>query len=154
MPNRLISGPAGAGKSQRAVQVRAETSGPTILLDFQSLYAAILGLQRGPDGRFPERLESDQWALPLTEYVRRAAITGARNRDIGIVATNSDGDPQRRRELLARLGPGSVEEVIDEDEATVLKRLSRPGVPKGRDGRRVSRQCRRAVDRWFRRRRR
>ena len=48
-----------------------------------------------------------------SEYVRRAMITGARGRDIAIVATNSDGDPERRRFLLEQLGPGARERIVD-----------------------------------------
>ena len=149
MAGILISGPAGAGKSEAARAARAEMSGPAVILDFQAIYAALLGIERGPDGRFPARLASDEFALATTEYVRKAAITGARAREIGVILTNSDGDPGRRAALLADLGPGAAESVIDPGEDEVMRRLSRPGVAKGSDGRRVSKQCRKAVGRWY-----
>ena len=55
-------------------------------------------------GRYPLRNER---LLPLTEYVRRAIITGATDRDITVIATNSDGDPARRAFLLGQLGEGA-----------------------------------------------
>lgn len=142
MPGVLVSGPAGAGKSQRARQVRAETPGPAIVVEFQELYASILGIKRLPSGRYPERLISDEFALPLTEYVRRAAITSARERDIFIVATNSDGNPERRSALLGFIGPGSSEIVVDPGIDAVIENLSIDGE--------LTEQCDEAINRWYR----
>ena len=142
MAGLLLSGPAGAGKSQRARQVLGETPGPAVLLEFQVLYAALLGIERLPSGRYPERKDSDAYIMPLVEYTRRAAITSARERDIYIVATNSDGLPERRTALLGFLGAGAIEEVIDPGEDEVIRRLSVNG--------KLSRQCERAKDRWYR----
>jgi len=44
---------------------------------------------RGPEGCYPLR---DDRLPPLSEYVRRAIITGSLARDIAVIATNSDGD--------------------------------------------------------------
>ena len=140
MPSVLLSGPAGAGKSQEAKRLRDEMPGPAVVIDFQSIYAALTQDRRGPDGKYPLR---DDDLLPLTEYVRQAAITGARNAEVGIVATNSDGDPTRRTKLLERLGPGSVERVLDPGKSMVLARLSDPGTGV------VSPQCEQAVERWY-----
>ena len=52
----IISGPAGAGKTQRAQELIAELQAEglePIAADFQSLYAALLLVSRGEDGRFP-----------------------------------------------------------------------------------------------------
>ena len=48
----------------------------------------------------------------------------AREREIGIVATNSDGSPARRAYMLGLLGPGAVERVIDPGRAVVEARLA------------------------------
>ena len=141
MPGLLISGPAGSGKSQRARQVRAETPGPAVILEFQSLYAAILGIERLESGRFPPRLDSDAFVMPLVEYVRRAAISAARDRDIFPIVSNSDGDPLRRQALLGFMGPGSTETVIDPGLSVVTERLSVDGV--------LDPQCRAALNRWY-----
>ena len=141
MPGLLISGPAGAGKSQRARQALEETPGPAVVIEFQELYATFLGIRRLPSGRYPERLESDEYALPLMEYVRRAAITSARERDITLIVTNSDGLQERRTALLGHLGPGSREIVVDPGLAVVEANLAIDDE--------VSEQCRRAINRWY-----
>ena len=113
MTSLLVSGPAGAGKTAAARLELNRRAAPTVLVDFQSIYATLLGLERLPNGRYPERLESQAYALATTEYVRRATITAARERQIDVIATNSDGSVVRRRQLLSLLGPGASERVID-----------------------------------------
>ena len=121
---------------------------PGVVIDFQSLYAALLLLERNPAGRYPERLDSETHVLAMAEYLRRAGITAARQREIYAIVTNSDGDLTRRAELLDAMGPDVVERVIDPGEDVIEQRLSR------RTGGRLSNQCRQAKDRWYRRRRR
>ena len=106
MPNLLLSGPAGAGKTGMAREIIAAAALPTVAVDFQALYAAILLLQRGDDGRYAERSPADAHALPLAEYARRALITATLANEVDAVVTNSDGDEDRRARLLALLGPG------------------------------------------------
>ena len=144
MAGLLISGPAGAGKTQ-AARAELEASGePTLAADFQSLYAALLLLERQPDGRYPERRESDAHALRMAEYLRRAILTAAAARGLRVIATNSDGDLDRRAFLLRELGPGATERVIDPGRQIVIGRLQGP------DGA-TSEQCAAAVERWYRR---
>ncbi len=141
MPGILISGPAGAGKSQYARQVRAETPGPAVLIEFQEIYAMLLGLQRLDNGRYPPRSESDAFAMPMTEYLRRAAISAATARDITPIVSNSDGSQERRAALLGFMGPGSRETVIDPGVQVVTERLSVEGY--------LDPDCRTALDRWY-----
>ena len=110
MPNLLISGPAGAAKSALARQELEAADGPMVAADFQAIVAALLLLQRGPDGRYAIRPE---WVLPIAEYTRRAVISGAVGRGLGLVVTNSDGEIDRRQFLLGQLGEGARERVID-----------------------------------------
>ena len=100
MPSYLISGPAGSGKTQVAEGLLAEATEPTVLLDFQAIFAALSGAKRGPDGRYPLR---DRRLLPITEYVRQAAISAARERQLSIILTNSDSAVSRRSQLLSRM---------------------------------------------------
>ena len=140
MPSVLLSGPAGAAKSALARRLLAESSELAAIADFQSVYVALTGDARGPDGRYPLRNDT---LLPLTEYVRRAIITGAVVRDISIIGTNSDGDPGRRETMLARLGAGATERIVDPGRAVVSTRLADPetGI--------LSDECEAAINRWY-----
>ena len=117
-----------------------------VAADFQSILAALTLLERRADGRYPERLDSQAaWLLPLTEAIRQTVITFAGERGIDVVATNSDGAPARRGYLLSRLGPSSVETLLDPGLDIVTERLSGP------DGE-LTQSCREAIDRWYLRR--
>lgn len=144
MASILLSGPAGAAKSALARQLFEERTGLVVISDFQAIYAALTGDTRGPDGRYPLR---DEQLLPLTEYTRRAVITGAMERDIDVIATNSDGDPQRRAFLLSQLGEGASERVVDPGEDVIKARLSDPLTGE------LSEECQSAANRWYARRR-
>ena len=142
MAGLLISGPAGAGKSERARRVRAETSGPVVIAEFQEIYASLLGIRRLESGRYPERLDRDAFAIPLAETTRRHIIEEAVGRGFDAVTTNSNSDLERRSSLLGLLGPGATEEVIDPGFDVVRDRLSIDGE--------LSEQCEEALGRWFR----
>ena len=142
MPNILISGPAGAGKTEEARRVLEAATEPMVAADFQTLLAALTLLERQPDGRYPPRRESQaSWLLPLTEYLRMAIIGAAQERGVDVVSTNSDGSPERRALLLSRLGPGAVEQVIDPGIEIVTERLSADGV--------LDPDCFQAIQRWY-----
>ena len=140
MAGTLYSGPAGAGKTQ-AAQEELDRNPRAVVVDFQSLYAALLLLERQPDGRYPEREARREYIIPLVEYVRRAIIRAANRREIDPIATNSDGDAMRRQELLTRLGPGSREIIVDPGLSVVTERLSVDGE--------LSQQCGSAISRWY-----
>ena len=141
MPNILLSGPAGAGKTSEARRILNQSALPVIALDFQSLYAALLLLERLPDGRYPERLDKHKYVLPMVQYLRQAAITGATEMELEVVYSNSQGSPPRRDDLLRRLGPGAAEVVIDPGIDVVRRRLAVDGA--------LSDQCEEAIDRWY-----
>ena len=143
MRNILLSGPAGAGKSAIARELLAARDGPAIAADFQAIVVALLLLERGGNGRYPIRPE---WVLPLAEYARRAIVTGAVNRDIGVILTNSDGSDARRRFLLEQLGPGATERIIDPGRDVVTARLSDPATGE------LDPECEGAIARWYARR--
>ena len=84
--------------------------------------------------------------MPLTEYVRRAIVTGAVNREIDVIATNSDGDPDRRAFLLSQLGEGTTERIVDPGRDVVAARLADPATGE------LSGECDAALNRWYGRR--
>ena len=142
MPGLLISGPAGAGKTALALAEK-EARPESVILDFQSIYAAVLGLRRDPaTGRFPERKGSDAYAMPLVEYTRRVALTGALERELFPIVTNSSGDPERRGFLLGLLGADATGKVVDPGRSVVEARLtSAEGT--------LSPSCKEAINRWY-----
>ena len=111
-----------------------------MIVDFQSIYAAISGDVRNEIGRYPLR---DERLLPLVEYVRRSAISGAVSREIGIIATNSDGNPARRKFLLDQMGAGAVEEILDPGIEFAEAALTDPFDA-------IDPECQTAIGRWYR----
>ncbi len=139
MAGLLISGPAGGGKSALARQILLET-GQAVVIDFQTIYAALLLLNRDPEtGRYPERQAQDEYVLPLAEYTRRAMITGAVGRELFIICTNSDGDINRRIALMDLFD--GEERIIDPGRDVVRQRLTLNG--------HFSSQCEEAIERWY-----
>ena len=141
MPSILLSGPAGAAKSALARRLLAENPGPRGHRRFPGgLCGAVRGHSRDRTGAIRFAMIG---CLPLTEYVRRAIITGALARDIEIIGTNSDGDPARRQFLLGQLGEGATERIVDPGREIVAARLSDPetGV--------LSSECDSAIGRWY-----
>ena len=142
MASILLSGPAGAGKTEEARRVLEASTEPMVAADFQTILAALTLLERQPDGRFPPRRESQaSWLLPLTEYVRQTIIGAAQERGVDVVTTNSDGSPSRRALLISRLGPGATETIIDPGLNIVTERLSVDGL--------LDPQCNEAIQRWY-----
>ena len=140
MASVLLSGPAGAGKSALARRLWLAAPALAVIVDFQSLYAALSGDRRGDDGRYPLRVDG---LLPTVEYLRRAAITAAVQRDIEVIATNSDGDPARRAFLLGQLGTGALERIVDPGRDIVSARLADPETGE------LSDECDEAIQRWY-----
>lgn len=138
MAGILLSGPAGGGKSALARQILLET-GQGVVIDFQGIYAALLAVQRLENGRYPERQEADDYVLPMAEYIRRSAITGAIGRGLFAIVTNSDGDMGRRLALLDLIG--GDERIVDPGIVTVRARLTIDG--------QLSSQCQQAISRWY-----
>ena len=113
-----------------------------VVSDFQAVLAALILLERLPNGRYPNRNPAQAaWLLPMAEAMRQTVITIATDREIDVVATNSDGSPERRAFLLSRLGPGATERVIDPGMNVVTQRLSVDGV--------LSDDCGNAIRRWY-----
>ena len=144
MAGLLISGPAGGGKSEHARQVLEANPGPAVIADFQAIYAGLLLQERTAGGRYPERMPEHEYLLPLAEYTRRVIVRAGVERDLYVITTNSDGDLDRRRELLGLLGSGARETVIDPGIEVVRARLAVGGE--------LSEQCRDAINRWYGRR--
>ena len=138
----LVSGPAGAGKSQVALRLLRESTTPAVIIDFQPIYAQLLGILRNSrTGRFPERKDADSFALRIAESARRAQISAAVRDNVRPIVTNSDGSPTRRAQLLNLMGSEADEQIVDPGIEVVRDRLSVNGE--------LSEQCQEAIGRWY-----
>ena len=141
MPSILLSGPAGSGKSQEALKLLGQNK---ILADFSATFVSIRGVRRDPaTGRYPVRRGPDGQFLPLTEQLRRDTIRRARAHGFDLVVTNANGSESFRRRLLALMGPGAKEVVVDPGREVVEERLKvkSTGI--------IDPECSRAVGRWY-----
>ena len=141
----IISGPAGAGKTERAreiiAELRAEGLEP-IAADFQSIYAALLLVTRGDDGRFPERADDAAYILGMVEYIRSTIARRALADDMPVVATISErSDGARYKALAALLGGAAREETIDPGVDEIIGRFM--------ENNQIPSQCREAIGRWY-----
>ena len=146
-PNVLLTGPAGAGKSQVAAALIADLP-RSVVLDFQSLYAALLQQIRDDSGRYPPRLAEHEYIISLIAAIREDAIERAAEQGVTVVLTNSNGDPARRSVLLGLLrtaagGDGAREQIVDPGIRVIVERLTLPGATE------PSQQCIDAGDRYY-----
>ena len=142
----IISGRPALARRKRAQELIAELQAEglePIAADFQSLYAALLLVSRGEDGRFPERADDAAYILGMVEYIRSTIARRALADDMPVVATISERpDGTRYRALAALLGGAAREETIDPGVDEIVRRLGE------RNGT-VSSQCMEAISRWY-----
>ena len=143
MPSILLSGPAGSNKSAEALKLLGQNK---ILADFTSTFVSIRGVRRDPaTGKYPVRRGPEGQFLPLTEQLRRDTIRRARAHGFDLVVTNANGSDAFRRRLLALMGPGAKEVIVDPGREVVEERLKvkATGI--------LGQECSRAVGRWYER---
>ena len=84
MPGILLSGPAGANKSDAARRRIAGASEPTVAADFQAIFVALTLQRRDPaTGLYPTRTAADAALFPLVEYVRTTITRQAQEQGFG-----------------------------------------------------------------------
>ena len=135
----IVRGPAGGGKSQ---WIRERIGPADVLVDYTALWAALTAAERGPDGKYPIRLDGDP-RLALVEWVRMAAIRQAAERELSGYVTTSDSRPEAVERLQAAGATGPVE-TVDPGEAVVRARLADAVTGA------LSPQCEVALARWYR----
>ena len=112
--------------------------------DFQSILAALLLLERLPDGRYPERLDDQQYALAMVESLRTSLVRFAIEDDRPVVATISEKPGSARyASLLALFGGQAREQIVDPGIEVIVERLTLPGATE------PSQQCKDAADRYY-----
>ena len=143
MPITPVAGPAGSGKSQ---YVARRLRRGEVVLDYTRLWAALAGVERGPDGRLPERRPDDP-LIPLVQAVFASALVEATRRGLnGYVTTASRGAVA---DLVTQTGQPAVE--IDPGDDVAVSRLMTddPDPPAGQPRRALPRSCSRALARWY-----
>ena len=135
MPITPVAGPVGAGKSQYIEERRRPGD---VLVDFTSIYVALSGVERGPDGRYPERLDGDP-LLPLTSAVMAHALNEAVDRQLDGFVTTASRD---RVPVLERI-TGQPAVIIDPGDDGVIR------LHYGSRGTSITEQCAKALGRWY-----
>ena len=136
MPITPVVGPAGAGKSQ---YIAASIRPGWVVLDFTGLYVALSGVQRGPDGKFPERVAGDP-LLPMTSAIKAVALSMAVERELdGFVTSSARDDVPTLERITGRLAV-----VIDPGESVIRARLADAVTGE------LSSECSAALARWYR----
>ena len=137
----LIQGPAGGAKSQVAAEM-LEAGEVQVLADTTALWAALSGVQRGPDGKYPVR-QDDDLALAVALYVQAVAVRRGleAGTDVG-VTTSRRGQEARWQEIADSIQTQFAVRTIDPGEDVVRERLAEP------DGT-LSDPCAKAIARWY-----
>ena len=137
----LLQGPAGAGKSQLAAAM-LEAGEVRVLADVTSLWAALSGAVRGPDGRYPVRANDDP-ALIAARYIQRIAVRRALETGADVAVTTSQrGQEEYWRRWAEDAGTGFRVRTVDPGLDAVTARLAE-------DSGELSRACQDAIGRWY-----
>ena len=138
----LIEGPAGGGKSELARELIA--SGEVeVLADVTALWAAIAGVERGPDGRYPIRLDDDP-ALGVALYTQ--GVVARRGLEAGAataVTTSRPGQAEKWSEVAEEAETEFSVCTVDPGEDVLTARLADPV------SRQLSGACEVAIARWY-----
>ena len=137
----LIQGPAGGGKSQLAAAM-LEAGEVQVLADITRLWVALSGVERGPDGRYPVRLDSDP-ALAVARYLQAVAVRrGLEDGADVAVTTSRQGQVDRWRRLAIDAQSTFALRTVDPGLDVVSARLA------DEDGA-LSEACQDAIRRWY-----
>ena len=137
----LIQGPAGSGKSQLAAEMQ-EFGEFRVYSDITSLWAALCGAVRGPDGKYPERQDDDP-CLEIARYLQTVAARRALQDGVDVgVTTSRRGQELRWQQLADEAGGSFSVRTVDPGRRVVEARLSD-------DDGQLSAACDRAIRRWY-----
>lgn len=137
----LLAGPAGGGKSQVAARM-LEAGEVSAVADVTALWAALSGAQRGPDGKFPERLDNDP-ALSLARVIQVAAVRQGLEAGGDVAVTTSRRGQVARWQAVATTARASfrLREVDPGREVARARLADELG--------NLSAACERALGRWY-----
>ena len=138
----LLRGPGGGGKSALARR-RLDDGDVDLQADYTALWAALRGVERGPDGRYPDRLDSDP-AVPLASYIKATVARDALRRGLRVLVTSSRRDDEAHwRDIAAAAGAEFVTETVDPGRDVIAARLADPETGQ------LSAACASVLSRWY-----
>ena len=137
MAVNILRGPVAGGKSQWL----DENAPDDLRIDVTPLWAALRGLERDSDGKYPVR-EGDDPGLRTALYLKSVAIRFAAQEDIEAWTTTSSSSPEAVERLRAAGATGRTV-TVDPGETEIRRRLADP------DTGEVSDACQDAIVRWY-----
>lgn len=139
----LVEGPAGSGKSQHVADMLAAGE-VDVVADLTGQWAALRGMERQPDGRYPVRGPEDPAIQSgLAAYLRAAAVHQGLRQGLRVAVTSGTPDTAVRWAEVAREHESPFNVVtIDPGESVVRERLSVDGE--------LPDECEMAVSRYLR----
>ena len=145
MPGKLTlyDGPAGSGKSQivREAQAAGEID---IVADLTQLWAAMTGAERGPDGKYPIRLDTDPVInTGMATYIRNVVVRQGLDSGLSVAVTSgTPGKEVQFAEIAASANAPFTHYRIDPGEAVVRARLADAYGS-------LDPECDKAINRWY-----
>ena len=138
----LIEGPAGSNKSA-LVRERIEAGESDVVADLTAIWAAVRGMERGANGKYPIRTDSDAAIRTgLAAYIRRTVVRQALRSDLRVIVTSgSRHEAEIYAGIAEELGAAFERVTIDPGENVVRERLSVDG--------KLPQQCENAIQRWY-----
>lgn len=115
-----------------------------VVADLTALWAALRGMERDSDGRYPIREDGDPAVRSgLAAYLRAATVRQALREGLKVaITTGSPTMAPRWAAVAEESGATFSVRTIDPGEELVRDRLADHGVLSG--------QCEKAIDRWYR----
>ena len=140
----LLEGPAGSGKSQEA-EAMLESGEADVLADLTAIWAALRGMRRGADGKYPVRTDDDPAIRTgLAAYIRAAVVRQSLRDGLNVIVTTaSPGMATKWEEVAAETGARFTVRTMDPGRDEAFRRLADPETGE------ISDECLGALRRWY-----
>ena len=141
----LVEGPAGSGKSQ-LVEGMLAAGEIDVQADLTAIWVGLRGVRRGPDGRYPKRLDGDPTITSgLAAYMRATVVRQGLRQGLRVAVTSGTPATAVKWAEVARENQSLFTVLtVDPGEDVVRQRLMEVGEDQ------LAEECERAVRRWYR----
>lgn len=143
----LVEGPPGSGKSQRVAEAM-EAGEVDVVSDITLLWAAVRGVRRNSEGRYPIRRNDDPALTQgLLSAIQSTTVSLALRRDMRVAVTSGTaGTAAKWAERALVAGAAFSVQTHDPGEEVVRARLV--AAFSDEDGN-LTRECEQAISRWY-----